>query len=111
MATKYFNGNVLTTTATALVAVGDVMVFEDSIGVCQTTSETGGVVTVDTEGVYQFPCEDTTDFALGARVTYDTVNEVITDDAVDATHINAGTIWETYAHATGDGFVFVKING
>jgi predicted RecA/RadA family phage recombinase len=111
MAQKFYDGKVLTMVATAVTTVGQVIPFVDTIGVAQKDAEIGEILTVDTEGVYSFPCEDSTDFAVGARVTYDMANGIITDDPVDGTHVNAGTIWELYTAATGDGNVLVKING
>lgn len=111
MAQKFYDGKVLTHVATAVVAVGDVVVFADTIGVAQKSAQIGEIVTVDTEGVYGFDAVASTDFAVGDRVTFDTVGLTIGDDAVDGTHINAGTVWESYAFATGDGTVYVKING
>jgi len=112
MAQKFSNGEVITVVAVATaIAVGEVIVFEDTIGVSQMNAEVGELCTIDTVGVFKFPCEDSTDFSVGQRVTFDTGNGVITDDAVDGTHVNAGIVWEDYSQATGDGFIFVKING
>lgn len=111
MAQKFYDGKVLTHVATAVVAVGEVIVFDDTIGVAQNSAEIGEIVTIDTEGVYSFTPEAATDFAVGQRVTFDTTLKTIGDDAVGAGFVNAGTVWETYAHATGDGTVYVKING
>jgi predicted RecA/RadA family phage recombinase len=111
MAQKFYDGAVLTTVATADTNVGDVIPFVDTIGIAQTTSKVGEILTIDTEGVYSFPCEDSTDFAIGTRVTFDMANKIITDDPVDGTHVNAGTIWESYSAASGGGNVLVKING
>ena len=111
MAQKFYDGKVLTFVAVAIVEVGEVIPYADTIGVAQKDAEIGEICTVDTEGVYLIPCEVTTDFAIGQRVTYDTGGGTITDDAVDGTHINAGTIWEVYDQVAGDGSVYVKING
>lgn len=111
MAQKFYDGNVLSMVATSAVAVGEVIPFDDTIGVSQNDAKIGEIVTIDTEGVYGFDAKASTDFAVGERVTFDTTAKTIGDDAVGAGFVNAGTVWETYSSATGDGIVYVKING
>lgn len=111
MAKKYYNGGVLTTVATTDVKSGDVVSFEDSIGVVQQGGATGELITIDTEGVYLIPCKTGTDFALGQRVAFNAANKIITDASPASGIVNAGTVWEEYKAASGNGSVFVKING
>ena len=111
MAKKYYDGGVLTATATADVATGDIVSFEDTIGVVQQGGKVGELITIDTEGVYRVACKTATDFTLGQRVAFNAANKIITDAAPAAGIVNAGTIWEEYKAASGDGFVYVKING
>jgi predicted RecA/RadA family phage recombinase len=112
MAQKIQNGEVITIVAVSTaIETGDVVIFDDIIGVSQMDAKVGELCTIDTVGVYKIPCKASTDFTVGTRVTYDTSNGVITDDGVDGTHVNAGIIWEDYSQATGDGSVLVKING
>ncbi len=105
MAQKFYDGKVLTMVATAVVAVGAVIEFEDTIGIAQKNAEIGEILTIDTEGVYGIAGENTTVFNVGDRVEY-AGGEIVTSTG---SGLNAGTVWEYRGAITGD--VLVKING
>jgi len=108
MAKKYYDGGVLTTTATSDLEVGQVVKLGDRIGVSQMTVVTGELVTIDTEGVYGIAGEATDDFTLGATVYWDDANKVVTLTDNSGANIEAGFVWEPRGAVAGD--VLIKIN-
>jgi len=103
---KVYDGFVLIMVALVAVAVGDVVVFADSIGIAQTSGEVGEKISVDTVGVYNIPVKTDDAVAVGDVLYWDNTNKYLTVTATDNT--KAGTAWST-KEASVAGSVDIKI--
>jgi len=103
---KVFDGNVLMMTALVATDVGDVVVFEDSIGIAQTAGAIGEDITVDTRGVYEFVATAANAISVGDVLYWNATTGRVTTTV--GTNVRAGVSWSAKA-ATVAGSVDVKI--
>lgn len=105
---KVYEGHVLIMDALAQTEVGDVIVFEDSIGVAQTSGAVGEPISVDTVGVYAFNGANADAIKVGDILYWDETNKVVTINSNTNANTRAGISWSVKASNT-DGIVNVKI--
>lgn len=103
---KLYDGFVLKMVALIATAVGDVVVFAESVGVAQTTGEVGELISVEVVGVYEFAGANADVIAVGDVLYWDNKNKEVT--TVSAGMTRMGTAWSTKP-ATTDGMVEVRI--
>jgi len=103
---KVFDGFVLIMIALVATAVGNTVVFSNSIGIAQTAGAIGDKISVDTVGVYEFTATTADTIAVGDVVYWDNANKEIT--TVSTSMTLAGTAWSDKAGAVA-GTVYVKI--
>lgn len=89
-------------------AVGDVVAFEGSIGIAQTSGLVGEKISVDTVGVYELTADTASAFAVGDALGYDDALGVIVPFAHVSTDRPAGYAWNTKL-ATVAGTIYAKI--
>ena len=105
---KVFDGFVLIMVALVTTAVGDVIVFGDSIGIAQTKGEIGDKISVDTVGVYEFTATTADAISVGDVLYWDASNKEVTTNSNSNANIRAGVSWSDKAGAVA-GTVYVKI--
>jgi len=88
---KVYDGLVLIMVALVTTAVGDVVVFADSIGIAQTFGEVGEKISVDTVGVYNIPVKTDDAVNVGDVLYWDNTNKYLTVTADSNT--KAGVSW------------------
>jgi len=103
---KVYDGLVLIMVALVATAVGDVVVFANSIGIAQTKGEIGDRISVDTVGVYNIPVKTDDAVNVGDALYWDNTNKYLTITADSNTL--AGTAWSVKA-ASVAGNVDIKI--
>lgn len=105
---KVFDGFVLIMVALVATAVGDIVVFGDSVGVALTEGAIGENISVDTVGVYELPVADADAVAVGDVLYYDETNKVFTTDSNSGANVRGGIAWSTKAGGVA-GSVDIKI--
>jgi len=80
-ATKIQTGAIVDYTAIALVANGDVIALASRIGIAQGNAETGEVIALDLEGVYEMTAKTADAIAFGDVVYFDDTAKEITTTA------------------------------
>jgi len=112
---KVFDGFVLIMAATFDTEVGDIVEFENSIGIAQTSGNTGEKISVDTVGVYQILCNGSDTVNVGSELYYNSTDEEVTtasDSVGDGTgtkYPRAGIAWSIPVFNGEDHIVDVKI--
>jgi len=104
---KLYDGNVLTMTATAIAVTGDVIEFENNVGVVITAGVIGDTISVDTVGVYEFDATDADSFDVGTVCYWDSATKKATTVSTDNALL--GTAWSVKAGGSADDVVEVKI--
>jgi len=98
---KLFDGFVLLMVALVDTLVGNIVVFENSIGIAQTEGIIGEDISVDTVGVYELASADADLIGIGDTLYYDEANGLITivtdtvGDGSGTLYPVAGTAWST----------------
>lgn len=105
---KLYDGMVLSMVALVATTLRDVVVFEDSVGIAQTSGEIGDTISVDTVGVYEFPTVDAEAIAVGTVLYWDATLKVATIDDDAGANVRIGTSWDAKGAGTV-GTVGVKI--
>ena len=103
---KVFEGNVLVMAALVATDVGDVVVFEDSVGIAQTAGAVGEDISVDTRGVYEFPATTSNSIKVGDVLYWNASTGRVTTTV--GTNKRVGVSWSAKA-ANVEGLVDVKI--
>jgi len=105
---KVFDGNVLMMKALVSTAVGDAVVFTDSVGIAQTKGAIGEDISVDTRGVYEFTATDADTIAVGDVLYWKASTKKATTADGAGANIRIGTAWTPKAGSTA-GLVDIKI--
>jgi predicted RecA/RadA family phage recombinase len=74
-------GFIISITAPAAYAGGEVIKFGNGVGIVQSTCAQGEVVALAIAGLYRFPAKSTDDIGLGAPLYWDEANRVATVDS------------------------------
>lgn len=103
---KLYDGFVLTMLATADILVRGIVIFDDGVGIAQTSGLTGELISVDTVGVYEFPVKQADVVVVGTELYWDESEGEATTTSTDNTLI--GRSWGLKA-GTVIGSVGIKI--
>ena len=90
---KLFDGFVLIMIALVTTVTGQVVVFEGSIGIAQTSGKVGENISVDTTGVFAFPSVDAEVIVVGDVLYWDATAGKVTLDSDTGANIRAGVSW------------------